>query len=1314
VKIGRLDYNRARMRASTDAASRPARSPRRPRWGERGPGVGLVFLCVWLCLWSTLAFAGPPDAEGGETGGEAASAGKEGGQAGGETAKAQGEGEGSAEAERARLEQQAASVRERARRVSALVEGKLDPEVDPSELFTISLVDPAFGGGAAEVAQLQDLLRSIYTTRVAKEAQAQAEAERRRVAVANKSKRPKKREPLPEIAVELPPEPELAPADADPLTRARSELARAYWEFLTLPAQRRSELLAEHGERRAKIAARREAEREARARLERLNQQAEQLAALIEGELDPSVDPGPLLRVDLSAPDELTAEPRLARVLGSKGEPSETQEQGPGQGEPGEDLGWTPPPELAAALAEAEAALDAQRLRFLALTPAQRTAMLERHAERQRAANEEASAAEMIEADEEIVAQVEEELTEAEDKAAAARREREQAEAAAAAARSAALRRMAEERARLLGVKEAHANYEVELAKRKKDILAAHEIALRWDHDVRELAERRAGTEREQAADAMYGDLRAALSDARDRLRKTLDTIARGESGVEPVGEPLAGLPQEIDRSDLASLRSEVEASEKNLRELEREVVWGAAERGRDDIVMLNHARLTLLDLASDDLRQRMTGFGVHGVQQVRREIDQIALEVRYRFLALPRLLRGLVNQLEDSALPVIFSLLKLIFLILLFRYWRKRAEPTLERWRDAMLARERGHPRFNAGVALALWYLERIRRPLEWLLLFALIFRMALANHELLELEVVWLVVLWLLLGSTVILFVDAVAAHESMVYGRGSNRTAQLRIRSLRLVGLTIVLTGLVLGLTEEIVGRGAIHKWVRSLVWIAAFPILLVLIRWWREHAFRRIQNDPEIPDNALVRWIRNHTEGAASFAAAAVAGGYLFVRGLARWLLRHATSLESTRRLLAWMFRREVARQASARREDERPVRALDPEDYEKFDPAAVPEIDELSESMAAIGRELLDEIIELKVAHRGTLSAVIGERGAGKSTFLRRLARELEARAEDYEHEEREGTETPESERHEEYGRLTVRRIQCPPGGFRQLQRAIAESLDLDRNTPPDQIAAALSQRTPLVFLIDDAHRLVRPAIGGLEGLDRFADFAREVSGDASWIASIGAAAWQYVSRARGERVFFDQVLNLPRWDEQQIGELIRERSAAARIRPSFDEIVIPRQFDVATVGELDETALRPTEEQRAELGYYRILWDYAKGNPAVALHFWRESLWVASSAGGEERIKVRLFKEPPAAALDEVGPTLHFVLRGVVQLEIASPSDLVACTQLPPADVADALRFALARGWIDRVGSYGERYCVTWHWYRAITDMLRRQHLLAI
>lgn len=237
----------------------------------------------------------------------------------------------------------------------------------------------------------------------------------------------------------------------------------------------------------------------------------------------------------------------------------------------------------------------------------------------------------------------------------------------------------------------------------------------------------------------MYADLRAALADARNRLHETLDRLATNQSGVEPVGEPLAGLPQGVDRSDVQQLRDEVVTSEAELRDLEEQVVWRAAELGRDDIVTLNRARLMLLDLASDDLHARMTGFGIDGVAQVEREIEQIGLELRYRLLSLPRFGRSLLDAFERSPLPVVFAFLQLAFVILVFRWWRQRAARQLEQWRAALLARDPSPVQADDESSLAwtlrrvlatgLWYLARVRRPLEWLLLFALVFRVVVAR---------------------------------------------------------------------------------------------------------------------------------------------------------------------------------------------------------------------------------------------------------------------------------------------------------------------------------------------------------------------------------------------------------------------------------------------------------------------------------------------------------------------------------------------------------------------------------------------------------
>jgi hypothetical protein len=89
---------------------------------------------------------------------------------------------------------------------------------------------------------------------------------------------------------------------------------------------------------------------------------------------------------------------------------------------------------------------------------------------------------------------------------------------------------------------------------------------------------------------------------------------------------------------------------------------------------------------------------------------------------------------------------------------------------------------------------------------------------------------------------------------------------------------------------------------------------------------------------------------------------------------------------------------------------------------------------------------------------------------------------------------------------------------------------------------------------------------------------------------------------------------------------------------------------------------------------------------------------------------VKVFRPPDTRDLERLPDSSVFVLRAVVQLEPALPADIARATQLGPMTVQDALRYGLARGYFVQ---RGDRYEVTWDWFRPITRFLRRRHLLA-
>ncbi len=995
------------------------------------------------------------------------------------------------------------------------------------------------------------------------------------------------------------------PNTGDPLDDAVETLTRAYSDFLTLSPERRVELIRAHDERRA-IAAR-DAE-ENRARLTAIQEEVTALRSFMEGNLDEARDPRELLQLNLADTSELPRSDRLVRVI---------------ENAAGGDVAMA---EDIADLQSAEGELDRLRLSLLRLSGQERRALLERHAARQRAAAAETDA----------------ERAEALVEAAAAgmsdtQRAREEALNAARAAQDERIRRVAEERARLLGVKEEQARlasaFDAALSGHEERHVRANELRTA----ARELRDRSIlGGDKTREAEALYASLTTSLEAGRTALEEAVAELEH-PTPVPDAGEPTTNIEEE--EGQLDDLRREIAEAAAALHERKRQLTYEQGERDANDLVLMNRGRLALLELVGSGVRNKVTGLGPEGVTEARGEAAQIALLVHHGVATLPRYGKALVADLTGSPVPVIWSIFKVIFVLFIFFAWRSRADDVLA---------EMSEPEEGEDVNVlhtTAWYLRRIRRPLEWLLLiWALLEYSDLSG--VIGAQYLWILARWIFGGKTLILLADAFAARQKR--GRRS-ATADLRLRSLKLVGWTVIILGLLLDLTSQLVGTGAIYAYVWRVCAILAIPFAFLLVRWWRPTVFRQL--DLQHTDNRLTANIKEHRTGLMSYPAAAVGGVYLLGLGAMRIGVRNISRLDGTRRLRAYLFRRQVAKRAEESARDRTPIA---PDLYERFAPDAEP--DALVDTYA---KAQLDDLVTLLKDHEASVSVVVGERGMGKTTFLKRLSIELDD---------------------------PFYLVECG-ATWDAFSKAVQEELGVEsvggvRKKLKDEQA---------IMLIDDAHFISRPSIGGMDDLDRLTDLARR-SGT-RWIIAMDLAAWQYVIRARDE--LYDRECVLPRWSEGDIGTLLRQRTKSAEVDASFEALVVPRQFDAAP---------QEDDETQKEEGYYRVLWDFSNGNPAVALHFWRESLFA-----GESGPLVRLFREPPAAELESLSPLVLYVLRSIVQLGHASAREIVTCTSLPDDDVADAVRLAMSRGYLER---HDGRIRITWPWYRTITGLLGRQNLL--
>lgn len=670
----------------------------------------------------------------------------------------------------------------------------------------------------------------------------------------------------------------------------------------------------------------------------------------------------------------------------------------------------------------------------------------------------------------------------------------------------------------------------------------------------------------------------------------------------------------------------------------------------------LYSGRLRLLENMTFRSKREETGTGLSGVKQLYRELAFLRVTLHYRVDELPTFLSQQVSELRSAPLPAIAVLLKLMLVIIAFNYWRKWAPDGLVSLRKSLMKKT---PRTKRQLRLTklVWYFDQIKNPVSWLVLLNIVFGFVKSPDLTFFIEVAEVFVNWILISWVGVLLTHAIIARSSRSL---REERASLILRSLKYVGVWIIFTGLSLDLISNYLGEGTLYSWMILFNQLLLVLLVLRLLNIWRPAIQEDCEDEPL--QNFITQAVQEQHKGLLGSLYNILGAGYLLKINASKLLIDWIANFNTGQQMLESLLGMEMARAYQK----------------QKIDPDAQPLPADIESKLLDCGNMIMElqassvlkSILSRAENGPGGAVVVVGETGVGKTTLLQRATKAIEKKS---------------------------IMVSCPKEGFDALIQELARKLHVDSQEPTRRIVyEELRLKGIEVLVIDNLHWLIRPYVGSQNNLDKLTELFTHAP-NLLCVMSLNSSTWQYILRARADRIFDKTMLKVPLWTSDQIATLIKNSCQAADIKPDFSKIVIPRQYD-------DNNFENPKE--RAFSGFIRILHGAATGNPQVALGLWVKSLYLDKNG----HVIARLPRLPTSDVLDNASLTLLLVLRVICQSEIITLDDIVKSLQIHKQEVAGAIQLSIYNRWIEVVDD--DYYQLSWYWRKVIMKVLARQNLM--
>ncbi|EDM29665.1 hypothetical protein LNTAR_17983 [Lentisphaera araneosa HTCC2155] len=707
---------------------------------------------------------------------------------------------------------------------------------------------------------------------------------------------------------------------------------------------------------------------------------------------------------------------------------------------------------------------------------------------------------------------------------------------------------------------------------------------------------------------------------SRKVTKKTLPKIEESITEILKLSKQIH-LSYKIDKKEAS--QNDVDFSQKNLKY--REIFFNLATA----LDQAQSSRDFCFKNTTSVNKNSLDNFNADSITRLKGEMSEVLTELRFYYLTLNKRFQKSWQDFSTSPIPLLAVIFKSLFLLYLFNSWFK--------WLQK---------RENKRPSTWLWYSLQLSPALKKVLMVYIIATPIYTLFTYPDIKIYIKICYVYVAANLVINICNSLASRRNYTFNQVDK--PELRQKTLKIIvgflALIYVFKRISLLFLE---GCWMIQSWMYWLLVALFIAASYHILKIWKTNILQMI--DEISNETSNLKKIKGFSNREVYKIFTALLGGiYFFLKGTLQWILITLSNFEIFRPMMASFLTLKAIRPEDDNAEGLKLI------DEERYIPA---DSDILVNDYAA---QELDQII--KHENRTGMHLITGEKGLGKTTFLKRLEKSLKENTKLIFH-------TCDHTNAESF--------------IERMQEIVKESKKDDFQST--------------TVLIDDFHHIFKATIGGFEIVDRFIDLVRTEQDSMTWYVSINNESWQVLKRIRAKKILFESVTKLPKWDMPQLQMMISSRIKNLGMKISFQGLVIPRHLDSPQID----------GRRKKDLSYYRILRDYSEGNPSVALYCFNLSLYEGKQG---DVLEVRLFNPPSLAELESMPALSYFILRTIVQMAKTNRADLKDCAAEKSSLVDDSLHLLLTHGFIKEHDGF---YKIATRWFRPVMIILQRQHLLS-